>query len=151
MPSPTSASASTRTSGRSGEFVDATAYRAALLKTYAAFHWPADYRPDLDALAAQSGPPPGARISAGGEQTVLEIVNRCAWYLSWDAARRRHDSAAAAGALAVMTDVLPTYGAADPDGQQLARDTAQRAGLGDPALARQYVRANCDTTKFLAS
>jgi hypothetical protein len=133
------------------DFVDATGYRAALQRSFAAYRWPADFRPDLDVLADKSGPPAGARMSAGGERTVLEIVNRCAWYLSWDAARTRGGKAAAAAALRVMTDVLPAYGASDPDGQQLARDTARRATLGDPALARQYVRANCDTTKFVSS
>ena len=145
--SPESSSSGKRAATK--DFVDAAGYRAALQKAYASYTWPADTRPDLAALAMKSGPPPGARISADGGAAVLSIVNRCAWYRSWNAARDRRDAVAARAALKVMTEVLPTFGASDPSGQQLARETAQRAALGDPSLARQYVQANCDATKFL--
>lgn len=130
------------------KMVDQNGYETALKKSVSQYRWPKDYTPDLPALLAQTGPGDQGQIQAGGEHTVLGIINSCAWYLSWNSARKDKRKTDAAAALKVMTEVVPGYSKEDPDGQTFARQAAEKAGLGDPTMALQFVTANCDNTKW---
>ncbi|MFI7353895.1 hypothetical protein ACIBTP_08105 [Streptomyces avidinii] len=126
------------------QLLDRQGYGAALRQGSRSYRWPADYRPDLDRLSADSAPGGGEAAPAGSERIILEIANSCAWYHSWDDARGRADQARAEEALTVLEEVLPGYGPQNPDGRRYAREAASRARAGDPSLARQFTEANCD-------
>lgn len=126
------------------ELLDRQGYDAALRQSSRDYHWPADYRPDLDRLSGSSAPGSGEAALAGSERIILEIANSCAWYKSWDDARGRADHSSAGEALTVLEEVLPGYGPQNPDGRRYAREAASRARAGDPSLARQFTEANCD-------
>ncbi|MBP2034539.1 hypothetical protein [Streptomyces avidinii] len=126
------------------ELLDRQGYDAVLRRSSLSYRWPADYRPDLDRLSADSAPGGGEAALAGSERIILEIANSCAWYRSWDDARGRADHARAEEALTVLEEVLPGYGPQNPDGRRYAREAASRARAGDPSLARQFTEANCD-------
>ncbi|WP_158717806.1 hypothetical protein [Streptomyces sp. NRRL F-2664] len=124
--------------------LDQQGFDAALRRAAGDFRWPADHRPDLDRLSRNSAPRGTDAAPAGSERIILEIANSCAWYLSWAAAHDRADAAAAAAALQVLEEVLPTYGPQDPDGRRFAEEAAAGARAGDGSLARQFTEANCD-------
>ncbi|MEU3647516.1 hypothetical protein AB0E59_29310 [Lentzea sp. NPDC034063] len=126
------------------QLVDQQRYTRDMRDGSAKFTWPDGRRPDLDVLAEKSGPGPD-KAPPGSERIVLEITNSCAWYLGWEDARGRGDQAAAAAALKVMGEVLPTFSPEDPDGQRYARETAAKAGQGDGSLAADYVTNNCES------
>lgn len=129
--------------------LDRAGYATELRKFYDRFRWPSDYRPDLDRLIEATRPAADERLPAGVTRAVLNVVNSCAWYLSWDAATARRDDAASGSALRVMTEDLTNYPPPkDQEGRDFVIRVAERAKAGDPAPARQYVRANCDTTRW---
>ncbi|MEU0277544.1 hypothetical protein [Streptomyces sp. NPDC006195] len=124
-------------------------YATELRQSFGQYHWPPDYRPDTDRLIEATQPLADERLSAGVTRTVLDIVNSCAWYLSWDAATARGDREASEGALRVMAGKLTRYPPAeDLRGKEFVTRAAERAKAGDPEMARQYVRANCQTVRW---
>jgi hypothetical protein len=130
--------------------VDQAGYDVELRQNYSRLTWPPDYRPDLDRLIEATRPTSDERLPAGVTLTVLQVVDSCAWYLSWDAARSRADQAASERALQVMAGELTRFPPGeDLAGKQFVELVAERARAGDPALARQYVLANCDTTVWV--
>jgi hypothetical protein len=113
---------------------------------YSTMKWPADVRPDLEALIKATAPPAGEQ---GFARQALAVVNTCAWYRSWDAAVTRGDSAAAGPALDAITNLVTRYPPEDDKpGRQFVRDAAAKAAAGDPAPVRDYVDANCFDTKW---
>ncbi|MDX8036551.1 hypothetical protein SK803_40690 [Lentzea sp. BCCO 10_0856] len=108
--------------------------------------WPADVRPDLDALIKATAPAEGEQ---GFAHQALAVVNTCAWYRSWDVAVLRDDKAQAATALDAIEHLVTRYPPEDDTaGRQFVRDAAAKASSGDPALVRDYVDANCFDTKW---
>lgn len=133
--------------GEAGDMIDSAHFRAALHQISAKYTWPADHRPDLDALGRQTDP--GGLIGADGPRVVMEIINECAWDLSWLAARDSGDAAVERQALDTLTNVIPKLPTLDKSGRQFARDAATKARLGDPSLVQQFPLANCDNTKWI--
>jgi hypothetical protein len=110
---------------------------------------PADFRPDVDRLIEVTGPASDELAPAVNAGLALRVVNTCAWYLSWDAARSRHDQAAVDAALRVMADDLPGFPPPDDvGGREFVRRAAERAGAGDPGQVLDYVAANCASTAW---
>jgi hypothetical protein len=113
---------------------------------YSTMKWPADVRPDLEALIKATAPAEGER---GFARQALAVVNTCAWYRSWDAAVSRGDTTAAASALDAITNLVTRYPPEDDKaGRQFVRDAAAKAAAGDPAPVRDYVDANCFDTRW---
>ncbi|MEV6241597.1 hypothetical protein [Lentzea sp. NPDC051838] len=113
---------------------------------YSTMRWPADVRPDLDALIKATTP---AADEQSYSRQALAVVNTCAWYRSWDAAVTRGDSAAASSSLDAITNLVTRYPPEDDKaGRQFVRDAPARAAAGDPAPVRDYVDANCFDTKW---
>ncbi|GLZ34540.1 hypothetical protein Lesp02_67270 [Lentzea sp. NBRC 105346] len=129
--------------------LDADGYAAEVRSTYPKMRWPADVRPDLDALITATTPPPDEAIQPGLSRQVLGVVNTCAWYRSWDAATGRGDAEQAKAGLRVITDVVTQYPPeVDRAGRDYVRDAAAHAADGNPDLVRDYVEANCFDTKW---
>ncbi|MET0133315.1 MAG: hypothetical protein ABW215_06950 [Kibdelosporangium sp.] len=132
--------------------VDQAGYGKELRDHYGGFRWPPDFRPDVDRLVTATQPAPAERVQSGVARTVLNVVNSCAWYLSWDTAHSRADHQAIGDALQVMTDVLTTFPPpADPVGKEFVERVAAQAEIGDPEPARQYVATNCPEIVWVAA
>ena len=128
--------------------LDAAGYAAEFQATYVDLTWPVDYRPELSTLIKVTAPDPGQGVEKGYSRRVLDVVNTCAWYKSWDSAVRRHDSATANAALTVMTDVLTGYPPPiDTAGRVFVQDAADHARSGNPDLARQYVLSELEARR----
>ena len=130
------------------QFLDQRGYEHALRTAYQDFAWPTGYRPNLARLAADSGPPPNARVQAGSEKMVLGMVNSCAWYLSWNTAHKTGRRTDAAHALDVMQHQLPALAPDQTAGRQLAEDIARTAADDNSAPALAFVRNNCSNIQW---
>jgi hypothetical protein len=139
-PSPAEASAT--------RLLDESGYAQALRGSYKDYAWPAGYRPDLRRLAADSGPPPNARVEAGSEKMVLSLVNTCAWYLSWDSEQKTNHHAETAHALDVMLNRLPALAPDPAAGRKLAVDIARSAAAGNSGPALEFVQNNCSNIQW---
>jgi hypothetical protein len=123
------------------------AYPDEVRSLHSTMKWPADVRPDLDALIRATAPAPDEQ---GFPHQALAVVNTCAWYRSWDLAVSRGDTAGAASALDAITNLVTRYPPEDDTaGRRLVRDAAAKAAAGDPAPVRDYVDANCFDTKWV--
>ncbi len=105
-----------------------------------------DHKPDVEQIIERNRPAANELRERGMERGILGIINTCAWYLSWNDARQQGDATAVVQALTVMTDVLPGYARelGGPEPEKAYRDTARKAGLGDPTDALSFVKANCE-------
>lgn len=123
-------------------------YADAVHAAVASYSWPADRRPDIEKVIADSRPPDDGLAQAGMETVVLSIVHACAWYLSWSDAMKQGRTGQADRALRVLSAGLP-LAKIDPGMAEVAKQIAARAEVGDTEPAIGYVEANCDNVRWI--
>lgn len=126
-------------------FRDSKGYQEEARAAYGTFEWPRNVGPSLDEILHQNRPQEGQFYQEGSAIVMMETVNSCAWYLSWNTAHQNDDSAAVTSALAVMADRIPRDAGAKegPEVEKFYQEIARKASLGDGSGAVDFLRANC--------
>lgn len=135
----------------------ASEYVLAIEALFPRYDWPSAFgmTEELLVMTIFQGKDPGDdpnEYQVGLETTVLRIVNTCAWFSEWLAARSDQNQAREASALDVMVNLLPHLPGAErnsPSSVEAVNNAVAAAQLGDPALVQQHVNANCTMLTFI--
>lgn len=126
-------------------------FQAAITALFDYYEWPAGYMPDVPAITAGFDEPQFAGITheVPGQYTIVGGYFTCAWGQTWLDAFAGGDIATMDFSMQNLRAELALNPMNVPATQAHFQNMYDTASLGDPALLRRHVDANCGGMEWL--